>query len=146
MADNPTREPSTMPPSSFTSPSSDGGLPRKPQPLQSRSPFIRRAAGRGALIGLAAGLAALTGVLLVVRQCLPFYIAYPPSPWPWYCTQPVYGVIGFLAFPVNLLTDDLAQAVVLAPLSLMMYLLAGAVIGGGIGWLGSSGRRGHNRG
>jgi len=112
-----------------------------PEPVGGSAAPILRAAGRGALVGLAVGLAALAGVLLVVRQCLPFYIAYPSSPWPWYCTQPVYGVIGFLAFPVNLLTDDLAQAIALAPLSLLIYLLVGAIIGGGISWLRSSGRQ-----
>lgn len=142
MAEKPTGEPPVMPPFSINSSSSDGGLPRESLPLKTRSIRIRRAAEQGALIGLAVGLAALAGVLLVVQQCLPFYIAYPPSPWPWYCTQPFYGVIGFLVFPVNLLTDDLARAVVLAPLALMMYLLVGAVIGGGIGWLRSSGRQG----
>lgn len=117
-----------------------------PEPVGGSAAIILRAAGRGALVGCGVGLLALAGVLLVVRQCLPFYIAYPPAPWPWYCSQPTYGVIGFLAFPVNLLTSDLAQAVMLAPLSLLIYILAGAVIGGGISWLRSSGSREHNRG
>jgi len=71
----------------------------------------------------------------VVWRCLPFYITYPPSPWPWYCTEPAYPLIGFLAFPVNLLTGDLAQAIPLAPLSLLFYTLVGAMIGLALGWL-----------
>ena len=108
-------------------------------PVGVSSARILRATRRGALVGFGIGLLALAGVLLVVWNCLPFYIAYPPPPWPWYCSQPAYTAIGFLAFPVNLLTHDLAQAVGLAPLSLMVYMLVGAMIGGGISWLRTSG-------
>lgn len=86
-----------------------------------------RAWRRGALAGLAAGILALTAVLAVAVQCLPFRIARPPEPWPWACSDPVYAAIGFLAFPVNLLTDDLARAVLLAPLSAAVYAALGAI-------------------
>lgn len=84
---------------------------------------------RGAVIGAIVGLILLTGVLAIARQCLPFRISSPPLPWPWYCSEPAYGVIGYLAFPVNLLTNDLAQAILLAPLSLAVYTILGTVIG-----------------
>jgi hypothetical protein len=89
-------------------------------------------AKRGALIGLAVGLAALTGVLVVAVQCLPYRITFPPQPWPWYCSDPWYGVLGYLAFPVNVLTNDLSLAIVLAPVSLAMYVILGAWIGSGL--------------
>ena len=88
-----------------------------------------RAAGQGAILGLAAGLLALGSVFMAARQCLPFHISLPQPPWPWYCTEPTFSVIGYLAFPVNLLTDDLARAVSLAPASLALYALLGAGIG-----------------
>jgi hypothetical protein len=84
---------------------------------------------KGALFGLAAGLVALAGVFAVALQCLPYRISQPPPPWPWHCADPAYGVIGYLAFPANLLTNDLAQAVFFAPLSLLIYSLLGALIG-----------------
>ncbi|MFN7036591.1 MAG: hypothetical protein ACK4SN_09500 [Bellilinea sp.] len=86
-------------------------------------------------MGLGVGLLALGVVLAVVWRCLPFYIAYPPPPWPWYCTEPAYSAIGFLAFPINLLTRDLAQAVPLAPLSLLSYTIFGALVGMALRWL-----------
>jgi len=95
------------------------------------------AAKRGAVIGFLAGLFSSAVALAVVWRCLPFYITYPHIPWPWYCTAPVYPVIGFLAFPVNLLTSDLAQAVALAPLSWLFYTLSGAILGAALRWLRS---------
>jgi len=92
-----------------------------------------RAAKRGAVFGLAVGLLALGGVLAVVRQCLPFYISFPLSPWPWYCSNPAYATIGYLAFPVNLLTNDLARAILLTPLPLSLYTLLGALVGLALG-------------
>lgn len=86
-------------------------------------------AKRGAVIGCGVGAIALTGVLASAVRCLPFRIASPPPPWPWYCTDPAYSAILYLAFPVNLLTNDLAQAVLLFPLSLLLYALLGALIG-----------------
>lgn len=94
---------------------------------------VAPSAARGALIGLAVGLVALVGVLAVTVQCLPFRISFPPQPWPWYCSDPVYGLLGFLAFPVNLLTSDLRQGILLAPLSLMTYTSLGALVGAATG-------------
>jgi hypothetical protein len=74
------------------------------------------------------GILALAGVLALALHCLPLRIS-AMMPMPWYCADPVYGAIGYLAFPVNLLTDDLAQAIPLAPLSLIAYTLLGMVIG-----------------
>jgi hypothetical protein len=62
-------------------------------------------------------------------RCLPFRISLPPPPWPWYCSDPAYGLLGYLAFPVNLLTNDLSQVILFAPLSLLVYTLLGALIG-----------------
>ncbi len=91
--------------------------------------MMSNAAKRGAIAGLITGVLALGGVLAVVLQCLPLRIAPPVAPGPWYCTDPVYGAIGYLAFPVNLLTNDLAAALPLAPLSLVAYALLGMAIG-----------------
>jgi hypothetical protein len=90
---------------------------------------LLRLVRRGALLGLASGLLALGTAFLAAWRCLPFHISQPSTPWPWYCAEPGFGVIGYLAFPVNLLTDDLAQAVRLAPISLALYVLLGAVLG-----------------
>lgn len=79
---------------------------------------------KGALLGLAVGIAVLAGVFAFALACLPHRLSVLPRPWT--CTDPVYGVVLFLAFPVNLLTDDLSRAVVFAPLSLAIY----AAIGG----------------
>lgn len=98
-------------------------------------PLLSKSVLRGAAAGLVVGVLTAGLVLAVVWRCLPFYITYPPSPWPWYCTEPAYPLIGFLAFPVNLLTGDLAQAIPLAPLSLLFYTVAGAMIGLALGWL-----------
>ena len=87
---------------------------------------------RGALIGLIVGFVSLTGLLAITVQCLPYRISFPPQPWPWYCSDPVYGLLGYLAFPVNLLTNDLSQAVALAPLSLVIYIILGTLIGSGL--------------
>jgi len=102
------------------------------RPIEFRVP-IRRAAKRGAVVGLVVGLLALAGVLVVVEQCLPFHISFPPLPWPWYCSDPAYGAVGYLAFPVNLLTNDLARGIPLAPLSLLMYVLLGTLLGSALG-------------
>lgn len=94
--------------------------------------LMGRTAMRGAILGLVAGLVALAGSFAVAVQCLPFLISSPPQPWPWYCSDPAYGLIGYLAFPVNLLTNDLSQAVLFAPLSLLIYALLGALIDSGL--------------
>ncbi|MCS7040537.1 MAG: hypothetical protein RMN24_14145 [Anaerolineae bacterium] len=89
---------------------------------------MKRTAITGAVVGLVVGVFLLSGVLALVVRCLPLRIARPPSPWPWYCADPAYGVLLYLAFPVNVLTNDLARGVVLAPLSLAMYMLLGLLI------------------
>lgn len=86
----------------------------------------------GALLGLIVGLIVLGGVFVVATACLPLHISSLPQPWPWYCVAPANTIIAFLAFPVNLLTDDLSQAVYLAPIALVLYTLAGALIGAGM--------------
>ena len=91
-----------------------------------------RTATRGAVLGLVIGLVALAGVFAVTVRCLPFRISLPPQPWPWYCSDPAYGLLGYLAFPANLLTNDLSQAVYFAPLSLLIYASLGALIGLGL--------------
>jgi hypothetical protein len=90
---------------------------------------LKRAAARAAILGFVVGLIALAGVFAVAWRCLPFRIASPPQPWPWYCSDPTYTVVGYLAFPVNLLTNDMSQAALLAPLSLLTYAIIGALIG-----------------
>lgn len=84
---------------------------------------------RGTIVGLGVGLLALAGVLTVAWQCLPFRISFPPLPWPWYCADPVYGLIVYLAFPIPLLTNDLARAILFAPLSLVIYVVVGMIVG-----------------
>jgi ABC-type Na+ efflux pump permease subunit len=86
-------------------------------------------AKKGAVLGLVTGLVALLGVFEVSVRCLPFHISVPTHPWPWYCSDPAYGIIVYLAFPVNLLTNDLSQAVRFVPLSLLLYTVLGAFIG-----------------
>lgn len=88
---------------------------------------------KGALLGMGGGVLVLAGVLAAALRCLPWRIASPTSPWPWLCQDPFYRAIGFLAFPVNVLTQDLAQAVLLFPLSLLCYALLGALIGHRLG-------------
>lgn len=111
-----------------------GPLPSHNDPMDnSRRARLLRAAGRGAAVGLAAGLLLLGGALAVAGHCLPFHIAAPPPPWPWYCADPAYAALGYLAFPVNLLTNDLARAILLAPLSLALYGLLGALLGLALG-------------
>jgi hypothetical protein len=69
------------------------------------------------------------GVLAIAGHCLSYRISFPALPWPWYCSDPAYSAIGYLAFPVNLLTNDLARAILLAPLSLLLYILLGVLLG-----------------
>jgi len=87
---------------------------------------------RGALVGLLVGLFVLAGVFAVSLRCLPHRISFPPQPWPWYCSDPALAAIEALAFPVNLLTNDLSKVVPLAPLSLVTYGILGALIGSGL--------------
>ncbi len=117
--------------------SSEGDPTGETRSIERRARRVQ-AAKRGAILGLAAGLLVLGGVLVVARQCLPFHISYPPPPWPWYCSDPAYAAIGYLAFPVNLVTNDLARAILLAPLSLALYTLLGALLGSALGWSHSS--------
>jgi uncharacterized membrane protein len=102
------------------------------------NPFLRRTAFIGSLLGLAAGVLALGAAFLAAWRCLPFHISQPPQPWPWACSEPASSVIQFLAFPVNLLTDDLSHAVRLAPVSLALYVLLGALLGWAAGATRSS--------
>ena len=97
-----------------------------------------RTAKRGAIIGLVIGLVALLGVFVVTVRCLPFRISSPPPPWPWYCSDPAYRLIGYLAFPVNVLTNDLSRAILFAPLSLLIYTILGGLIGSGLDLLRAS--------
>jgi hypothetical protein len=87
---------------------------------------------KGAVLGFVVGLAANAGVFAVVVRCLPLNISFPPQPWPWYCSEPAYAIIQYFAFPVNLLTNDLSQAVFYFPLSLLVYAVLGAFIGIGL--------------
>ena len=100
--------------------------------LQRFSARARRSATRGAALGLTAGLIGLAGGLAAAAHCLPDRIASPASPGPWICSDPAFAALGLLAFPVNLLTNDLGQAVVLAPLALVSYGILGALIGLGL--------------
>ena len=84
---------------------------------------------QGALIGLLVGLVSLLILLAIVLSCLPFHISSPTSPWPWYCSDPTYSLLGYFAFPVNILTNDVAQAVLLSPLSLLLYSCLGGIVG-----------------
>lgn len=93
---------------------------------------MRHAAKRGAIWSLVVGLLALAIALVAAIQCLPFRISSPTNPWPWYCTDPAYRLIGYLAFPVNLLTNDLSQAIRFAPLSLLTYTILGVLISSGV--------------
>jgi hypothetical protein len=102
---------------------------------------MRRSGKRGAVVGLVAGLVAIAGVFAVAVDCLPFRISSPAPPWPWYCSDPAYGIIGYVAFPVNLLTNDLSQAILFAPLSLSICAILGALIGLGIARSRSSSSR-----
>ena len=88
-----------------------------------------RIARTGAVVGLMTGLVALLGVAVVVVRCLPFHISVPTLPWPWYCSNPAFDLITYLAFPVNLITNDLSQAVPYVPLSLLIYAILGAFVG-----------------
>jgi hypothetical protein len=90
-------------------------------------------ARKGLAAGLVVGLLALSAVFTVAWQCLPWRISSPPPPWPWACADPAFGVVAFLAFPVNLLTDDLSRAVALSPLALLMYVAMGGLVGLGLG-------------
>jgi hypothetical protein len=89
---------------------------------------MRTTTKQGALIGLMVGLIALAIALLLAIQCLPFRIA-ALQPAPWYCTDPAYVLFGYLAFPANVLTNDLSRAIWFAPLSLLLYVGVGAFIG-----------------
>ena len=108
---------------------SSRGDPIVPSRPAQRCARMLRAARRGAFAGLAAALLVFGGVLAVVEHCLPFHISSPQPPWPWYCSDPAYSAISYLAFPVNLLTNDLARALLFAPFSLLLYILLGVLLG-----------------
>ena len=93
---------------------------------------IRKAIA-GALIGGITGLLILAAVFGVAVHCLPYRISLPAQPWPAFCADPVYPLITYLAFPVNLMSNDLSEAVFLAPLSLLAYATLGALIGSACG-------------
>ena len=98
-----------------------------------------RRAITGALAGLFAGFLALAAVLAVSVHCLPYHISQPAPPWPAICSDPVYGLITYLAFPVNLITNELSEAVLLSPLSLSAYVLLGVLIASTLKPSGQSG-------
>ena len=81
---------------------------------------------KGALYGLVVGVVANAIVFLVTIQCLPYRISELVAPA--YCTGTLYQVIGYLSFPVNILTNDLAAAPAYALVSLALYALLGAII------------------
>lgn len=81
----------------------------------------------GAMAGLVIGLLALGMALRLAAWCLPFLITSQIVGRPVVCTDPVYSVLLYLAFPVNLMTDDLTKAMLLSPLSLLFYTLLGAL-------------------
>lgn len=87
-----------------------------------------RRAITGALGGLFVGFLTLAAVLAVSVECHPYRISLPSQPWPVLCSEPVYGLITYLAFPVNLISNDLSKAVLLSPLSLSVYVLVGVLI------------------
>jgi hypothetical protein len=93
---------------------------------------IRRAI-TGALIGGAIGLLVLAAVFGVAVHCLPYRISSPTQPWPAFCADPAYSLITYLAFPVNVISNDLSEAIYLAPLSLLTYATLGALIGSAFG-------------
>jgi hypothetical protein len=85
---------------------------------------------RGALLGALVGAVALLKLYFVSTTCLQYFISQPTTPWPWYCVQANYDALSYFSFPLNVLTNDLAQAVYLFPLTLAFYALLGALIGG----------------
>ncbi len=93
---------------------------------------------KGAIIGFVVGLVVLAGVLVMALSCLSIRLSSLPRPWSWYCSDPTYNIIGYFAFPVNLLTNDLSQAILLAPISLLIYTILGALIGSGFAIFTSS--------
>ncbi len=129
-------------PSRTHSNSSGGEAQRNSNQEETRFNGWLRAAKRGAVWGLGTGLLASGVALGVAWRCLPFYITYPLAPWPWYCTQPAYAALGYLAFPVNRLTNDLALAIALAPLTWGFYALLGGLIGLILSRIGSPGKTG----
>jgi hypothetical protein len=92
----------------------------------------QRTAIVGAILGLLAGLVALSGVLAIAVRCLPYRISSPAQHWPWFCSDPVYPFIGYFAFPANVLSNELSSAIQLAPLSLLVYASLGALIAFGL--------------
>ncbi|HMK09879.1 MAG TPA: hypothetical protein VK449_12695 [Anaerolineales bacterium] len=90
-------------------------------------------ARRGAIAGLVVGLLAIAVAYLVAARCLPYRITSPAPPWPWVCADPEYAWFGDMAFPVNLLTNDLGRAVLLSPLALAFYATLGMLVGLGLG-------------
>jgi hypothetical protein len=73
------------------------------------------------------GCSLLRGSLRLPGNACPS--GYPSHRNPGRGTAPAYGLISYLAFPVPLLTNDLARAIVFAPLSLLIYVALGTLIG-----------------
>lgn len=86
---------------------------------------MRRLPLKGAIWGFSIGAVILLLLFLASLSCLPYRISFPPTGSPWYCSDFFYQTFGYLAFPVNLLTNDLSKVVYLAPLSLLFYVLIG---------------------
>ena len=89
---------------------------------------MRRLHLKGAIWGFSVGAVILLLLFLAFLSCLPYRISFPPTGSPWYCADFFYQTFGYLAFPVNLLTNDLSKVVYFAPFSLMFYALIGFLV------------------
>ena len=88
---------------------------------------------KGGLYGLLVGIVANLGVFFLTVSCLTFSLSFP-----WYCETVSYHFVQYFAFPANVLTNALDQAVMFSPLSLLIYVVIGMCIGG---WYGRKSRR-----
>ncbi len=83
----------------------------------------------GAGIGLVVGAIILVKAYFTLLWCFPYVATLTPDRGPWYCASGFYNLIQALTFPIPVLTNDLANAAYYAPLTLLVYLVAGALIG-----------------
>ncbi len=84
---------------------------------------------KGAMIGFVIGLVINAVVFGVALSCFSIRLSSQQQPWSWYCSDPAFNIIGYFAFPVNLLTNDLSRAVLLSPISWLVYAIVGGLIG-----------------
>ncbi|TFG65799.1 MAG: hypothetical protein E4H27_10505 [Anaerolineales bacterium] len=84
---------------------------------------------KGAMLGFVIGLVINAVVFAVALSCFSIRLSSQTQPWAWYCSDPAFNIIGYFAFPVNLLTNDLSKAVLLSPVSLLVYTIVGGLIG-----------------